>query len=329
MFIRFFRSSFAIQYLVIGFIGLILWGKAFIYPPVVPSPEGPVPLYTLLYSLLGSLPHLAVITGFVLVLIETWLLNELFNKHELVLKNSSLSALVFIIIMSSSPVYLTIHPLNICTLLSIILLGNLMKSYSKASNLDLVFSAGFLAAVGSFFYFPYVLMLAILPVSFILFRSGKWREWVTAAIGFFTPFMFLSVYYFITDQLANQAVVYKKMIASLFFYPIHLHSDDWIIGIASLVLAAWGLYYLLKGPMEKTAEIRAKTYLVVWLVVISILSVIYSTTLVAYHLILLFPSLSLLLTSTFLGMKKKKWAEIIFFFYFLLILFNSYFYNPE
>ena len=329
MFIRFFRSSFPIQYLVIGLIGFMLWGKSFIQPPPIPMPEGPVPLYNLLYSILSNLPHLAVITGFVLVALETWWLNILLNNNELVLKNSSLASLIFIIMMSSSPVYLTVHPLNISILISIAILNNLMRSYNRTDSLDLIYGAGFYTAIGSLFYFPFLLMLAIVPISFFLFRSGRWREWAAALIGFITPFIFLSVYFFVTDQLSDQVVLYEKMVASFFFYPIHLHTDDWIIGIASIVLAAWGLYYLLRGPMEKTVEIRAKTYLIVWLLAISLLSVAYSTTLLVYHLVMLFPTLTLLLTSAFLGIKKKRWAEIIFLIYFLLILIKSYFYNPE
>jgi hypothetical protein len=329
MFIRFFRSSFPVQYIVIALVGLMLWGKSFIQPPPMPVPEGPVPLYDLLYNFLNGLPRLSVIIGFILVLAEAWLLNVLFNKHELVLKNSSLSSLVFIIIMSSSPLYLTIHPLNIITLISIIILNNLMRSYSKADDLDLVYGAGFFSALGSLFYFPYLLMLLIIPVSFILFRSSKWREYAAALFGFLSPYIFLAVYYFLTDQLANQIAMYEKMLSSFFFFPIQLHTDDWFLGIFSLVLAFWGLYYLIRGPMEKTAEIRAKTYLVVWLILVSLLSVAYSTTLVVYHLVMLFPTLTLLLTSAFLGIKKKRWAEIIFLIYFLLILVNSYFYNPQ
>lgn len=329
MFIRFFRSSFPAQYIVIGLIGLMLWGKSFVQPPPMPAPEGPVPLYSLLFFLLSGIPHLAVLVGFLLVFAETWWLNILLNKHELVLKNSSLASLVFIIMMSSSPLYLTTHPLNICMLCLIIIINNLMLSYNRADDLDLIYSSGFFTAIGSLVYFPFLLMLIIIPVSFILFRSGKWREQAAAIIGFITPFIFLSVYYFLTDQLKDQVGSYKKMFSSFFFYPIHLHTDDWLIGISTLVLAIWGFYYLLSGPMSKTAEIRAKTYLIVWLVLISILSVIYSTSLVVYHLIMIFPALTLMLTSAFLGIKKKRWAEIIFLIYFLLILVNSYFYNPD
>jgi len=329
MFIKFFRSSFPVQYLVIGLIGLMLWGKALVQPPSVPLPEGPVPLYNLLFSLLGNLPHLAVITGFALVLIEAWWMNILLNNNELVLKNSSLASLVFIILMSSSPLYLTIHPLNIIILISIIILNNLMLSYSRTDNLHLIYGAGFFTAIGSMLYFPYNLMLLIIPASFILFRSGKWREWAAALTGFFTPYLFLGTFYFLTDQLLRHIVLYKNIIASFLFFPIHFHTDDWVLGIFTLVLALWGFYYLLSGPMEKTSEIRAKTYLVVWLVLISLLSVTFSTTMVVYHPLMLFPSLTLLLTSAFLGIKKKRWAEIIFLIYFLLILLNSYFYNPD
>jgi hypothetical protein len=314
---------------VIGFIGLLLWGKAFVMPPPMPVPEGPVPFYSLLYSLLHDLPHLATLTGFILVIFETWWLNILLNEHELVLKNSSLAALIFIILISSDPIYLTIHPLNISIFLLIIVLNNLMKTYSRLEDLDLVYAAGFFTAIGSLFYFPFLILFAIIPVTVVLFRSGKWREWAAGFIGFFTPYFFLAVYYFVSDRLLSQLTVYEKMISGFFLYPIHLHYDDYFLGIFTTILAIWGLYYMLRGPMEKTAEIRAKTYIFLWLILITILSVAYSTTLVQYHPLLIFPSLTLMLTSTFLGIRKKRWAEIIFLIYFLLILVNSYFYNPD
>lgn len=329
MFIRFFRSSFPVQYFTIGLIGLLLWGKSLMQPPPMPVPEGPVPLYDILYVFLHDLPRVAAVLGLMLVLAETWMLNVLFNNNELVLKNSSLASLVFIILISSSPLYLTLNPLSICIFLTVLILDGLMKSYNRVEDLDLVYGAGFIIAVGSLFYFPYLMMLAVLPVGFVLFRSSKWREWAAAFIGFATPYLFLAVYYFLTDKLPSRIRVYEKMLASFFFYPINLHIDDYVIGIFTIVLALWGFYYLLSGPMEKTSEIRAKTYLVIWTLPVAMLSIVYSTTLLVFHLIMLFPALTLMLTSAFLGMRKKRWAEIIFLIYFLLILANSYFYNPK
>ena len=63
MFLRFFRSSFFSQYLAIILAGLLLWGRAFFVPPMMPVATGPVPLYKLLYLLLSGLPLLAVFLG--------------------------------------------------------------------------------------------------------------------------------------------------------------------------------------------------------------------------------------------------------------------------
>jgi hypothetical protein len=298
-------------------------------PPPLSLPDGPAPLYYLISPVFSLNPTLAVITGFLLVLAETWMINVLLNRHELVVKNSSLAALVFIILMSSSPLFLTLHPLNICTLIGILIMNNLLKSYSRADDLDLVYGAGFSVAVGSMFYFPFMAMLLILPVSFILFRSSKWREWAAGLIGFLTPYLFLAVYYFMTDQLLVQIQSYRSIIASFLFYPMRLNADDWIIGIFTLVLVIYGMLYLLGGPMEKTAEIRAKTYLVIWLIPLSFISVAYSTSLLVFHIMLIFPSLTMMLTSAFLGIRRKRWSEILFLAYFLAILVNSYFYNPN
>jgi len=116
---------------------------------------------------------------------------------------------------------------------------------------------------------------------------------------------------FLTDQLKQQIGLYEKMLSSCSFTlstckrrlghrDIHINTCD------------LGIIYLMRGPMEKTAEIRAKTYLVVWLILISFPSVAYSTTLVVFHFVMLFPTLSLLLTSAFFRDKEKTMGRNYF-----------------
>src|ERR1035437_1483732 len=130
MFLRFFRSGFATQYIAIGIIGILLWSRAFFSPPGMPPPDGPVPLYELIYALLNTSPHAASLIGFILTLLSAFLLNRLLTRNEVVLKNSSLSALIFIALMSYFPFLLTLHQLSIATFILIMILERLNKSYS-------------------------------------------------------------------------------------------------------------------------------------------------------------------------------------------------------
>jgi len=94
--VRYFKSSFPGQFITIGVIGLLLWGTRAIHLSEMPVPEGPVPLYSILYSWLSPFPYLAIGIGFVLVLFQAIWLNYIALKHDLVPHNTSLTALFFL-----------------------------------------------------------------------------------------------------------------------------------------------------------------------------------------------------------------------------------------
>lgn len=325
MFIKFFKSSFFSQYLTIGIIGIALWARAFAEPPDMPLPHGPVPLYDLVYQMFHTIPLLSVILGFLLVLGETYWLTEILNRHDLVLKNSSLSALIFLVLMSFTPDQLTLNPVNLSVLFLIIILHHLLISYNKPEHLDRIYAAGFFTATAALFYFPFLFWFGFILISFILFRSGNWRQWVGSFIGLATPFIFLSVYYLWFDQLEIRIKDYLTVIRQIMEFPNPFHADFWILGGFTLILTIFGLSKIWMGPTEKTAEVRAKISIMLWMIPFTAFSFGFSGTLAIYHPALAMPALTFILTTALTGMKKTRFVESMLLIYFLAILANNLF----
>ena len=323
MYLRFFKSSFASQYFIIGVIGIALWTGAFLHPPVMPPPDGPTPLYTLLWELLHETPLMATILGFILVLVETHWLTQILTRHELVMKNSSLSALVFLVLMSCYPEQLILNPVNIVILLLIFMLNNLLLSYNKPEHLDHVYAAGFFTAVAAMIYLPFILWFAFVIISFFIFRSGRWREWMSSLIGLCTPFIFLFSFYFWNDEFSQKLFEYRDFYRQLLVYPNPFKPDFIVISSFTLLFAMFGLIKLWGGPTEKTVEIRAKTNIFIWIIFFSILSFAYSRSLTVYQPALFAPAFALVITSSLAGLKKTRLMELILLAYFLIILFNN------
>lgn len=323
MFIKFFKSSFFAQYLVIGVIGFSLWMRAFIEPPSLPAPYGPVPLYALLFELLHPIPFLAVILGFILVLVEMFWLNLILDKHELILKNSTLAALAFIILMSFYPELLILHPVNIAVLFLIVIMHNLLISYKKPEHLDRTFAAGFFISVASMFYLPFILWFGLVFISFILFRSGKWRQWVSFIIGLLTPYIYLATVYFWFDILPVKSREYVIFARQVFDFPNPFQNDFWILGGLTLTLFIYGFYIFKSGPVEKTVEIRAKTNLFLWIILFSLLSFIFSGPVAIYHPVIAAPAFALVITCALLSIKKTARIEWVLILYFFMILVNN------
>jgi hypothetical protein len=290
----------------------------------MPAPEGPVPLYSIVYHLFENLPFLATLVGFCLVLAETYWLTRILSVHELVLKNSSLSALVFLVMMSFLPDQLTLNPINIALGFMILILHHLLVSYNKPEHLDRIFAAGFFTAIASMFYLPFILWFVFVIISFLVFRAGNWRAWMASVIGLATPFLYLSAWYFWHDEFMMNAREFSSFFNHFLVFPNPFPTDFYILCGFTVLLALWGIFRFRSGP-ERTVEIRVKTNILLWTLVFTLLSFVFSRTMAIFHPALAMPALAMVITGTLIGLKKTRVAELILLLYFFSVLLNNLF----
>jgi hypothetical protein len=308
---------------VSGIIAILLWIPAFFHPPGMPAPVGPVPCYSLIYNLLSGTPILATVAGFFLTLVSAFLLNRLLTNNEVVAKNSSLSALILIALMSYFPFLLTLHQLSIASLILLMILERLFRSYNRSESLELTYIAGFLTGIASLFYLPFLLFFLFLWISMIIFRNNDWHEWIGSLIGLVTPFIFLSVYYFWFDKWMTKAHEYMAFFM-ISINPAPFHEPSFLVlSLIVFILLIFGLLTSLARLSEKTIEIRKKTILLIWLIPIMIISVPFAAGVLKYHLFISFITLSGLLSTYLLKIKKTFWQELIFVGIIVLLLINN------
>lgn len=324
MFIAFFKSSFFSQYLVIAMIGMVLWIQAFVLPPGMPVPDGEVPLYAMVYNSLKEFPFIATLLGFILVLAETYFIASMFSKHELVLKNSSLSALVFIVMMSFFPTLLTLTPVNISVGFLIIILHQILIFYNKPEHLDRVFLAGFITSIASLFYLPFILWFVFIIISLLVCRAGSWRAWSAAFIGLTTPFVYMAVWTYWQDNFIVIFSQYILFFSRIDFLPNPFNIGYYILGGYTLLLSVWGILFHQKTT-DKVVEIRAKSNVLMWTLFFVMVSFVFSRSLAVYHIALAIPALTMVITRTLTGLKKTRLAEAILLIYFLMVLANNLF----
>ena len=325
MLIRYFRLGFPRQYIVLVAIGLMFWGRAMINPPPMPEPDGPVPLYSLTYTLLHELPHLATLLSFLLMIIASCWFNYLLNHHGLIQKNSTLGALVFMVLASISPIHLTLMPCHIALFLMVLILQNILASYDRSPNLDVIYSGAFFTAIASFFYMPFLIFFGLIIISFMVFRTGILREFTSALFGLLTPFLYLAVWYFWNDRLISESLNWYSFYSKVFVHPHYFQPCFYVAVAFTMVLVINGIFFLLRGPFEKIIAIRAKTFYFFWLVFFTLVSYPFSHELANYHIILFTPAFTLLITIPFLSYRKFFWPELVFMMYLLFILIHNLF----
>jgi hypothetical protein len=321
--IRFFKSSYIVQYSAILLTGLLLWGRSFFDPPEMPSPEGYVPLYTFLFSLLSSHPVLQVIAGFLLVASSAIILNRLLYSHNIVQKNTSLTAFVFMVLMSYYPQFLTIHPVNISIFILLVILSQLLHSYNQEEPVDIYYSTGFLTAIGSYVYFPFIFFYGFILISFIIFRSVKWREWVSSLLGLLTPFLFLVTWYFWNDNLQGTITYYSEM----FRFDVDLiplkRPGYATLSILVALFSLYALYNSIRNRSEKTIERTRKNLLLNWLVLFCFAIMPFASSNAFYHPEITFITFSGAVSFYLMQLRKAFWQELFFMFFIIFLVMNN------
>jgi hypothetical protein len=323
VFLRFFRSSFATQYILISLIGLFIWGRTFFYPPQMPLPEDPAPFYYILYQILKGYPHISAILGFLMVMGSAFLLNWLNTGQEIVAKNSSLTALFFVVLMSYQPFFLTIHPVNISVFIFLLILKELFESYNRTESLELIYAAGFFVSIGSFFYFPFILFYAFILMSFIVFRSTSWRDWMSSFIGLMTPYLFLVVYYFFFNKIDSKLYDYSRFFKGSLHIIINNNPVFLIYSSGLLFGLIISFFNNLSHLQEKTIEIRKKNILLFWFILFVIFSFPFAGKFQTFHLLFLVIVVATFIPSYLLQRKKTFVAELMCLLFFIAILMNN------
>jgi hypothetical protein len=192
------------------------------------------------------------------------------EEHRLVERNQLITAAVYITMMSCTPAMVQPNIMLIVNLILILLLFIIMHLYGKTEPFSSILDTGFLVGLVSLLFFPSIYFIGFVLISLAIFQFFKWREWLIPIIGLITPYVFLAVYYFWFDELAQK---YEAFISNFTFHIPQLPDvSDGILVILALfsLLILPGFAKTFKVPSESTVDIRKKNRVVRFMLVFAI-----------------------------------------------------------
>lgn len=272
MLIRFFKRSFYVQYLSLLLISGLLWIRAIIEPCTLEIVDDSSPLFQLLY---GILPASQSIPGLAILILEALLLNFILVRHEIVPKNNMIAALVFIVFMSQSPIALTLNPVLLACLFAILAFDRLLNTYGKADPTKDVFSTAILLALASLFYFPLIYLQLLLFISFIIFGTFSLRIFLVGIAGSFTVYLYLFLYYFLTDNLEGQLIFYTSWFRRLPELILDFSISQYIVWAMQFILFIAGFLYVISHMHEWNISVRKKMLISEWWLIVAGLTAVY------------------------------------------------------
>jgi len=323
--LKFYKSDNLTGLVLLPIIGILFWLPALLSPTVVDFSNAS-PLFQWVENV-GS-PIFLTVIALLIIVISALILNDVINKNEIFSRNTFLPALIYLISMSAIKEHQALSPIVISNLFWILAFKRLFNIYSQIPCKKEVFDATVLILFGGLFYFPSILMVALVWVVLKILRPFVWREWV---IPFFA-FIVFGVYYIVAliwrnsfnnwlDYFTFDSEQYSSInIANLWPYYI-------LLGVA-VVLVSFSGHSVLSQYKASSLRFRKIIFFFLFMIIltITILFIVqYFSNENVYSLLGAVP-LSLLITFYFNYAKKEWLSQLFFYTMFISILVNIYLY---
>lgn len=329
MLIRFFRRSYLIHYVTLTILSLLLFIPAIIgnHPAAVTKIDMVAPAWGLLLELTNNHSMLLVILQIVIFFLGAIFLNVTLEKYDLTPNNSLTPAFIMIVFGSHYSGLSIPNPVIISSIFLIAVLYLLFSIYLEVDAFGKIFYSGFLIAIASFFYFPLVFFMAFVFLTFVIYRLNKWRDWVIALMGFFTPYLFYFMYAFWFDKLPGTLIKYSHFFSHLFILqsPVSFTISEYIIFAGMLFFFLPAAFKLTATINDNLITVRKRYWSVFWFVIVSIFVFIISWFEGMYYPEFLLIGIAIVITYYLSSLKRLFWFEIVMSFITLLILANNYY----
>lgn len=270
--IRFFRSSYAAQYIVLLLIVVLLYLPAWLQNIGAPAKTALSPLSALVPYLITHFPYVAIGLGVLLILVLSFFVNGILSNNQLSTRVGLMGAFVFVCVAvvifashSGSAVYL------LALLFVLATLHTLLRLHDASESYFLLFNAGLFVSLASLFVFPFALLLFWIWIGLFISRSLQMRALIITIVGFITPYFFLLSAYFMTDQLVQQFEAHIAFYESFSFTRTEPSIISWIKIFLVFLLFILSLRHVLTQSAEKKLSTRKKIRIVSWLYAFSII----------------------------------------------------------
>ncbi len=324
--IKFFRQSYAIQYVVIALMAIALWIPAFLSGQAITGLESPVtPLFNLVNRLLGFSVIAQYAFAFLLIVLEALLFNAVLVNNQITGKVGTMAAFVFVLLMSLTCTQTQFYPFALATLFIVLMLKAFFEVHLSPNPEMSLLNAGLLIALASMCYFPAILLVVWSIIVLPMARKGSFRLALIPLLGFLAVYFLYFVGVFLFGNLKTVGQEYLG-----YFGSFHLTGSGFsykIIILLSLLIvsAVFLLFGGNKANLEKSVAVRTKISMMVVMLVFAVFLLFIGGNPLMHGL--LFLVLSVLFAYAFSYMGNTGWANLLLTLFLILVFVNHYYFK--
>jgi hypothetical protein len=315
MLLRFFRGAGFSEIFFIALTGFFVWASAFFNPQLSALncyDSDPMPLYSLLQSVVGGNAILGVLISFVLVMLMSFLIVNFNTSHFFINERTFLPATIYLLITGLLPDQQLLNPVLPASVFLMIAIRRIMDAYRIPGTAYNFFDAALLIGTGSLFYANLIWFALLVIIGIAILRTGNLRELLISVIGLLTPLLITVGSYYVAgkDISLLPRLIYNNLFAGS---NVHNFSTLVIIGLAAVgVIILVSAVYLFSVINIKKIKSRKTFTELNWALVITFV-VYFAVPSASVELIWIAGiPLSYLLAHYFIFSRKKLFPEILF-----------------
>jgi len=322
--IKFFRQSYAIQYVAIALLAIALWIPAFTSAKATMGLSEPVtPLFNLIDGLLGFSPTIQLIFAFLLLVLDTLIFNAVMVKHQLIGKVSTLGAFVFVLLMSLTRTQTCFYPFILSSIFILLVINEIYDVYLLSNPEMNLLKVGILVALSSMCYFPSIVLILWVMAALPIVKKGTLRLELIPLLGFlFTYFLYFVGVYLFGDFLkiihAYQDYLLNVMLSVEGFNLLNIILLIFLVVISIVMLLG-------NSKLEKAFAVRVKITLCVLMMVVAVALLFCGGNVLMNGLV--FIVLAILFAYEFTYMDNTGWANLVLTLFLLLVFANHYYFK--
>jgi hypothetical protein len=314
MILRLFRGHDPATILIILLTGAAVWLNSLMEPGhimIVPECE-PMPLYSLMITLLEGSPGLSVAAALILVFITGALLVNFNTRVFFINERTFLPASLFVLMSGLFPSLQRFNPVLPAAILLLFALERVMGSYRRQGVAYNFFDASLLIGLASFIWFSSIWFFVVVVAGIALLRTASMREFFLALSGLVAPYIIAAAVFYLMDGniIALLDVVEENFKAEA---PRYIWSTQGIV-IASVIglLLIVSILHLLAVFNTKKVKSRKTFSLMIWTFVTAVLVFILLPSVSAeIYWVMLLPVVYFL-THFLVIRREKRTANILF-----------------
>jgi hypothetical protein len=252
-----------------------------------------------------------VIIAGILIFIQAILFNRVINNHGLLNKPNYLPALLYITGASLFMPFLVLSPTLVSLFLLIWAMDKFLKMGKSPGAIMIMFDIGMIIGVATLIYFPFIVMLLLLWLSLLLYRSFSWREWISGLIGFLTIFFFLAVFYYWNDDIHLFYKIWLPL-ANKFPSVFKINYNDYLVLVPVLIMMILAMIQLRENFFRSFISTRKAFQLLFFMFLLGIVGFYTKPDFVLSHFLLCVPPGAVLLAYYFSNATKRWFYESLF-----------------